>query len=208
MRPHCRRQPTRSGWSALAIALIGLAVAAGHTTRVWGAFSSNASTVGNTFTSGTVLLTDNDTSVMFNLSGMKPADAAVSKCITVTYGGTLPADVRLYGTTTGSGLDAFTELTVTRGTFNPTDPGFSSCTNFVADGTSYIGAGNGIVFQSDLVAWPDDYATGLADPPTGSVEQWTTGETHVYKFTAGLKDDLDAANRTATQVFTWEARNL
>ena len=43
--------------------------------------------------------------------------------------------------------------------------------------------------------------------PRGRAESWTTGETHVYKLQVTLQDNIAAKGKSATQIFTWEARN-
>ena len=115
--------------------------------------------------------------------------------------------MRLHGTTTGSGLDQYLDLRITRGTYTPSDPAFKSCASFQPDGTNYIGAGNGVIYNGTLQAFPDDYASGLVDPQSGSPESWTNGEVHVYKLEATLQSNFAAQNKDAAQTFRWEARN-
>jgi Camelysin metallo-endopeptidase len=196
------------GSRLVATVIVVFVVAAASGAGVWGAFVGQATNAGNSFASGTVALSDNDSGgSMFSLSGWKPGDTA-SRCIKVTYDGSLTADVRLYGTTTGSGLDPYLGLTVTRGTYSPTEPGFSSCTNFTPDSTTYItGQAAGVVYAGTLQDFPDAYASGIVDPTSGSPEDWTTGEAHVYKFQLAQGDNVTARSKNATQTFTWEARN-
>jgi predicted ribosomally synthesized peptide with SipW-like signal peptide len=170
----------------------------------YSAFSSQTSSAGNAFDAGTVLITDNDTSTaMLALSNAQPG-ASDTSCILLTYSGTLASTVRLYGTVAGA-LSPYLTLTVTRGT--DSSPGFDSCTGFSADGTDYIGSGNGVVYQGALSAFPSSYAGGLVDPTSGSPESWTTAETHSYRFAVTLQNDNNAQGQTATAAFTWEARN-
>ena len=194
-------------WRRLAI-VAGLALlvpAAGGVT--YAAYTATTANSGNRIEAGSVKLSDNgDGSSMLSLSGAVPGDTT-SACIRVTYDGSLPATVRLHGTTAGSGLDPYLDLRVTRGVYNPTEPAFKSCSNFQADGTNYIGAGNGVIYNGTLQGFADDYATGLVDPLSGSPESWTTGEVHVYRLEATLQFDFAAQNKTATQIFRWEARN-
>jgi predicted ribosomally synthesized peptide with SipW-like signal peptide len=187
--------------SAVVLGLIGVLVGAGTLS----AFTATTSNSGNSFAAGTVTLTDNDAgSAIFSLSGMKPGDTD-SGCIQVTYGGSLAATVRLYGTTAGTGLDPYLDLVVTRGTVS--SGSFDSCTNFTADSTNYIGAGAGVMYSGTLAGFADSYAAGHVDPTAGSPESWTNGEVHAYRFQITLQDDNAAQNLTATQTFTWEARN-
>jgi hypothetical protein len=122
----------------------------------------------------------------------------------VTYSGSLPAQVRLYGTTTGTGLDAYMTLTVTRGT---SSSAFDSCATFTPDATDYLGQGAGVIYSGTLQGFPDDFATGLHDPKTGSEATWTSGTSHAYKFVVSLPDSDSFSGLTASQSFTWEARN-
>jgi len=115
--------------------------------------------------------------------------------------------VRLYGTTTGSGLDAYLDLKVTRGSFSGSPPAFDSCTTFTADVTDYVGAGSGVISSGMLQGFPDDYAAGRVDPVAGSPETWTTGESHVYKLQVTVENNASAQGKDAGQSFTWEARS-
>jgi hypothetical protein len=188
------------------LGLLGLLVpAAGAIT--FAAYTATNANTGDRLEAGSVKLTDNgDGSSLMSLSGAVPGNTA-SACIKVTYNGSLPASVRLHGTTTGSGLDQYLDLKVTRGVYSPSDPAFKSCTNFQADGTNYIGAGNGVIYNGTLQAFPDDYASGLVDPLSGSPESWTTGEAHVYRIDVTLQNNFSAQNKDAAQTFRWEARN-
>jgi hypothetical protein len=175
--------------------------------EVVAAFRATAQNDGNTFASGTVSLTDNDDdTAMLSLSAAMPG-ASDTGCIKVTFDGSLPSTVRLYGTTTGTGLDQYLDLKVTRGVYSGSEPSFDSCTNFQPDSTNYIGAGNGVVYNGTLEGYPDSYGSGLSDPTSASPETWTNGEVHVYKFEVTLQSDVQAEGRNASQTFTWEAHN-
>jgi predicted ribosomally synthesized peptide with SipW-like signal peptide len=187
--------------SAVVLGLIGLLAGVG----TFSAFSATTSNSGNSFTAGTVAIGDDDSNgAIFNMSGMKPGSTD-SGCIEVTFTGSLASTVRLYGTTGGTGLDAHINVVVTRGTI--ASPSFDSCTGFSADSTDYIGGGNGVIYSGTLTAFADDYAGGLVDPKPATPESWTNNEKHVYKFDVTLADNDAAQGKTATQVFTWEARN-
>jgi len=189
------------GLTLLILALLGVIVGVG----TWSAFSATTQNSGNSFATGTVVLTDDDAgAAMLTLANAKPGDSDTS-CIIVTYTGTLPANVRLYGTTGGTGLDQYLDLVVTRGTKAP--GGFDSCAGFSADATNYIGSGAGVIYSGTLQGWADSYAAGLVDPTPGSPEVWTNPESHTYKFVVTVQDNNSAQGLTATQTFTWEARN-
>jgi hypothetical protein len=168
---------------------------------------------------GEVCLADNDAgTALFSMGNMAPGSSEAS-CIKVSYTGTQPAGIRLYGSTTGTGLDQYLKLKVTRGKYDPPpEPAFDSCTNFVADSTNYVGAGPGVLYDGTLQGYPDDppgYSGGLADPadcaaPPCPAEQWTfLPESHVYKFEVTLPSDASNAVQglTAGQTFVWEARD-
>ena len=171
------------------------------------AYTADTPSSDNRIEAGSVDLNDNDSgSALLSLSGAIPGDTDTG-CIKVTYQGSLPSTVRLYGTTGGTGLDQYLSLKVTRGTYSGGDPGYDSCTGFQPDATDYIGAGAGVVYDGTLQDYPDDYATAVADPPGGGAATWTTGEQHVYQLEVTLQPNLAAQGKTATQTFTWEARN-
>ena len=186
--------------SLIVLGLIGAVAGVG----TWSAFTATTNNPGNSFAAGTVVIGDNDSNgAIFSMAGMKPGTTS-SGCIQVTYTGSLASNVKLYGTTGGSGLDPYINLTVTRGTIS--SGSFSSCTNFTADATNYIGAGAGVVYNGTLQGYADDYTGGLLDAPSAT-ESWTTNETHAYRFDVTLQDTDSAQGKDASQVFTWEARN-
>lgn len=202
--PRRPRSAAKLGLTLLVVALLGVVAAIG----TWSAFSSTTENPGNTFSAGSVSLTDNDAgTAMFTMTNMVPASTE-SGCIKVSYTGTLTSNVRLYGNTTGTGLATYLDLKVTRGVYTPSDPAFDSCTNFSADATNYIGAGAGVIYNGTLAAYADNFAGGLVDPTSGSPEAWTNPENHVYKFEVTLQDNNSAQGLNATQAFTWEARNV
>jgi predicted ribosomally synthesized peptide with SipW-like signal peptide len=191
---------------ALALVAIGLAAALAGT-QTWAAYSATSASVGNSFAAGTVALADNDSgTAVLALAGAVPGDSDTA-CVTVAYNGSLASALRLYGTTSGTGLDPYLDLSVTRGTFAGAPPAFASCVGFSADATDYVGAGGGVIYDGTLQAFPDDHGTGLVDPRPAGPETWTSGESHVYKLQITLQNNLAARGRTATQTFTWEARN-
>lgn len=157
------------------------------------------------FDNAAVSLEDDDGgTAMFTLSNGTPGTGDTG-CITVTYNGSSDATVRLYGTTGGTGLDHYLDLTITRGSFPSGTPPFDSCTGFVPDTPDYLGAGAGVVFDGTVDAYPDSYATAVADPP-GAPEAWADAETHAYRFALTVADDNAAQGLAAAQTFTWEAR--
>lgn len=185
---------------ALVLGVLGL-IAGGGT---YAAFSSTTSNPGNRFDAGSVALSDNDGgTALLSLSGAVPGDST-TRCITVTYNGSLAAAVRLYGTVSGS-LPSYLQLTVTRGA-DPA-PSFSSCTGFTADSANYVGAGPGVVYSGSLASFPSSFPSGIVDPAPGAPATWTTSEAHTYQFTVSLNNDPAAQGLSGGASFTWEARN-
>ena len=191
-------------WVLAALVVTGsiAAITVGFTAA---AFVSNTSNGGDTFSTGTVTITDNDAGgFMLALSSARPGDSDTS-CLRVKYTGSLDSTVRLYATVTG-GLAPYLQLTVTRGTDSA--PSFDACTNFTADSTNYIGSGAGVIYAGLLSAYPTTYGAGIVDPTSGSPETWTTSEAHSYEFVISLNNNAAAQGLSSTATFTWEARNL
>lgn len=178
----------------------------------WSAFSSTTGNAGNDFSTGTVTLTDNDNDqVMFNMTGAVANDSQ-SKCIVVSYSGSLTSNVRLYGATTGGdGLNQYLQLKVTRGSFSGAAPANFGCTGFTADSVTYSGdpgaGANGVMFDATMNQYPTTWGTGILDDPGGTLEAWTNPETHVYKLDVSVANDNNAAGKSHEQTFTWEAQN-
>jgi predicted ribosomally synthesized peptide with SipW-like signal peptide len=184
----------------LVVLAAGVVVGAGS----WAAFSDTTVNPSSNFTAGSVDIDDNDGgTAMLAIANGTPGSTDTG-CIQVSYPGSLPANVRLYGSTSGTGLDQYLDVVVTRGTISGS--AFDSCTSFAADALNYIGAGPGVVYSGTLQGFPDDFAAGLVDPP-GFPEVWTSGETHAYRLTVTVQSNSAAQGRNATQTFTWEARN-
>jgi hypothetical protein len=152
-----------------------------------------------------VSIADNDAGgALISLTNAKPGDTS-SRCILVTYSGSLPANVRLYAAVTGT-LGDYVDLTVTRGTDSA--PSFSSCASFTADATNYIGSGAGVIYSGVLSSFPTS-ATAANEPTSGAPATWTNSTTHSYKITATLQASAPTAAQGAssTVTFTWEASN-
>lgn len=185
--------------TALCVGALGSLAAMG----VFGAFSATTTNAGNTITAGTVSIADNDAgAAMYSISNAKPGES-VSKCIKVTYTGSLDADVHIYTTSAIGALGQYVELTITPGT--QTTPSFPSCTGFVADsgGALYTGT------LANFATAKNSYANGVVDYP-GTGTKWATNESVIYQVTATLQSSAPEAAQGATtgaHTFTWEARN-
>lgn len=188
----------------LSLAVVGaLAAGSGFT---FSAFSATTSSDNNAASAGTVTLTDansNDHSSLWSISNAKPGDS-VTRCYKATYTGSLPATVHLYGTTTGTGLDRYLSLAVSRG-IGAVGAG-NTCVGFTADSSDYDGAGPltaGELFDGHLSGYPTSYASGIVDPAAA----WSNPTSVVYQFVVTQDDNNAAKGLSASTSLTWEARN-
>lgn len=186
--------------TALCVGALGSLAAMG----VFGAFSATTSNTGNTITAGTVSIADNDAgAAMYSLAAAKPGES-VSRCIKVTYTGSIDADVRIYTPSTIGTLGQYVDLTITPGT--QTTSTFPSCTGFVADSGGAIYTGT----LQNFGANKNTYAAGVVDNPGTTATKWVANDAVVYQVTATLQSSApDAAQglTTGSHTFTWEARN-
>jgi predicted ribosomally synthesized peptide with SipW-like signal peptide len=169
------------------------------------AFSSTTDNTGNTFAAGTVYLADNDAgSAMYNVTNQKPGDVT-TKCIRLTYTGSLAANVKLYTSSTVNALGTYVDLSIDKGTMPA--GAFPGCTGFTADA-------GGPIFNntlSNFTTTKNSYANGISAFP-GAQTSWAQNDTVVYRFTLTLQDNNLAnggasALTTGSHDFTWEARN-
>ncbi len=185
--------------TVLAVGALGSLAAMG----IFGAFSATTTNAGNKIEAGTVAIADNDFgAAMYSLTDAKPGDS-VSKCIKVTYEGSLAADVHLYTTSSIGPLGQYVDLTITTGT--QAAPTFPDCTGFKADPGESLYSGTLAKFGSTH----DSFANGIADDP-GKATKWVSGNSVVYEITATLPSSAPEAAQglsTGEHTFTWEARN-
>lgn len=168
---------------------------------VFAAFTAQTENPGNSVTAGTVELSDNDGgTALYSMANAAPGDST-SRCIQVTYSGSLPSDVALYTDDTIDTLGAEVTLDIDAGT---QDPFAADCTGFTPDAGGALFSGS----LASFAATHDSYANGLSDYPGDSATEWTTGDVVVYRVTATLDSDatLEGAT-TGTHAFTWEAQN-
>ena len=167
----------------------------------YSAYSAATSNPTNSWTSGTVALSDDDSSTaLFSATNLKPGSTA-EKCIVVTSNGSLPAVVKLYGTgaATTKALSSSLNLTITQGSGGS----FGNCTGFTA-------LSSGASVYSGTVA---DFASTATGYSSGA-GSWTTAggaasESRTYKISYSLADNAPDSTQggTASLGFTWEAQN-
>ncbi|WP_051386008.1 TasA family protein [Actinokineospora inagensis] len=187
----------RSGVKAAAVVATGLVASA---LVIWfssyAAFTATTTNSGNSFSSGSVAISDDDSNgVLFSVSGLKPGDTG-SKCIEVTYNGSVASSVKLYTTAasyTGT-LGTYLDFTVKQGTGGT----YADCTGFVADSGGTIHNGTLAAFASSYT----NFANGI-----GTWTPSTAGTKKTFQFTYTLQDNNSAQNKSAGIGFTWEAQS-
>jgi hypothetical protein len=171
---------------------------------VFSAFSSQTSNPGNSFSAGTVNISDNDgDTAAYTVSGGKPGSTQ-SSCVRVVYTGSLDSDVHLYTPESIGSLGPYVNLTIQPGT--QATPNMN-CSGFSASGSP--------AYSGTLSAWASahsNYANGLNVLPSAVATKWATNDAVVYKITATLADDNNANGgssslSTGTHSFVFEAHN-
>jgi hypothetical protein len=140
------------------------------------------------------------TTASYSLPTAKPGDTA-SRCFTVTYNGSLQANVHFYrGALSGNtGLESDVDLVIQKGTGTATD-----CSDFSSAATVYSGT---------LNAMATTYAGGYSVLNRAGSAAWTNvGPNNVvtFKIQATLNSstpNTDQGKTTGTHSFTWEAQN-
>lgn len=189
-------------WAAIPAALGLSAVVVAQSS--YAAFSADTANPTNNWSAGTVALTDDDSNTaMFTATNLKPGSTG-QKCIVVTSSGTLPSQVKLFGTNpaTTSNLAGSINLAVVQGAGGSFGGGCSGFTP-LATGSS--------VFSGSLASFgasATNFATGV--PGTGAwAPTGASAESRTYQFTYTV--DPNATNAiqggTASIGFTWEAQN-
>ena len=171
------------------------------------AFSHTTSTPANNWTAGTVALSDNDSGVaLWTVTGLKPGDSG-TRCIKVTYTGSLAADVKLYvsalAATPGgkSGLAPYLALRITEGTGD-----LANCSDFANLNVPSVITNAGYpTTGSTLATWRASHNAWASGAGT-----WTgvaTNGTRTYQIEYTLMDDNNAQDAGVNASFIWEARN-
>lgn len=194
------RTRTKMLLSTLSVGALGTVAALG----VFGAFSATTQNSGNEITTGTVTLSDNDTGqALFTINNAEPGDSW-SRCIKVTYSGSVEAEVRNYVTQEDGPLLPYIRMTVDPGTQTGT-AAFPSCDGFVPDDPN-----------TPETAIPAGGITGTWDAgmvmlsPTGATT-WQPGDSVVTRLKIRLTEDTPNLAMGATSgvsTIYWEARNV
>ena len=165
----------------------------------YSAFTATTTNSGNSFATGTVVISQHaGSTTLYSSTNKKPGDPAVA-CVRVTYTGTLDAAVKLYAS---SGITNGTlfNLKVERGSGITSPDNTMNCTGFTASSTAYDGA---------IGSFGTTYGGGVTGKASGT---WATNDSVDYRFTISVNDDATAnahtsATSTGSHSFTWEAQS-
>ena len=187
-------RPRRSHTPAILVA-VAIMVASMVTWRTSSVlFTATTSNGPQSFSTGSVTLTDNDLGVaLFSVTNMKPG-ATGQQCIKVTYGGTLAATIKVYGTglTATNALDTYLNIQIEEGSTSATT--FPSCSGFTASGT---------IFNAALSTLGTNYSGGVGTwAPSGSA-----AKDYRITYTLSSAAPNSTQSSTAAVTFTWEAQN-
>lgn len=180
----------RLGAGALGLAAVGVLLVQGSEA----AFTASTVNGNSVVESGTVVLANDAASTaMFNVGNLNGGQT-VTRCINVTYSGSLTADVKLFGVTSGALAPGLT-TTVEIGS------GAAGGTSFGCTGFTPAGAAS---FTGTLTAFGvnhNSYANGI-----GGFANATGGTTKSYKVTMVVSNDAAYQGKSAAVDFTWEAQ--
>lgn len=188
----------RTGAAAVAAAVVAGLLGSGA--FVWqgtnAAFTATTNNGTNNWTAGAVTLGDDDSNVaLFNASGLVPGSTG-SKCIRVTYSGTVTAAVTLYVASSAGTLAPYVDVVVEQGSGGGNTGDFSSCGSF-SGATIYSGT------LANLASTSTAFGSGVGTWAPTAAAQFS-----VYKFTytlnASTPDNMQGATCSAT--FQWESQ--
>lgn len=203
----CQVDRRRAPGVALKLAATAAVLAVGALlvgTATWSNLNATAANPSNTINAGTVQMTSGSfTAPVISLTSAKPG-AVSSGCIQITNSGTLSVQMRLYGTGSGTGLNEYLKLVVTRGSFSGTPPA-GACTGFTADATNYISQGAGVIYSGTLANWPSSASSALRDPTASAPATWSPQATHSYQFQVTVLSNAGAQGLAGHETFTFEA---
>lgn len=193
---------TRRVAVALATPVAIVAAAAMVWQASYAAFSGTTRSSGNSWSTGTVALTDDDSgSARFQATGMTPGSTD-TKCITVTATATIPGVVKGYAinaVTSPQHLEDHILITVNEGTGGS----FASCTGFVS-------AGNLITdMPLSTLATYNDYAHGMGGwAITAGTQSRTYQVTWKFDTTGLTQSQLDQLQGAQTGIdIQWELQS-
>jgi len=194
----------RSGRNAKVVAAAVIVGLLGSGTLVWQASSAafTASTLndGNSWTAGSVTLTDNDSgSALFNETDLVDGTTD-TQCIEVTYNGSVASTEKLYSNTPTGTLGQYLDLDVSDGAGAArTPPG--ALTQIFGDANTTLDAGNDTL--DEFAAAHTNWGNGAG---SWAVSSAGTKKPYVFKYTMGGGNAGQGLSATNVR-FTWEAQS-
>lgn len=196
-----RRRPSADRRLAGLAASVVLGLAASGLLVVKGteaAFTSSTHNAANSWTSGSVAISDNDSgTAMFTATNLAPG-ATETRCITLSYTGTLASLVKLYATgPTGGPLAGDIDLVISTATpsdANP-DPGCAG---------SY---GPWTQVWSGTLATFNSYTSYASAAPLAPAWTPSGAEHRAYRIQYTLNANSTLQGASTQTSFTWEAQN-
>lgn len=192
--PATGSRPQRS-YRAASIVATAIVLASFFTWRTSSAlFTATTDNGPQSFTTGTVTLTDNDASgVMWSVTNLKPGDND-TKCIKVSYTGSLAASIKVYGSglSATAGLEQWIKFTIDEGSSSSVV--YPSCTNF---------AGPTNIFNAAISSFGTNFGTGSGSwaPSAAAAKDYRIK----YTVDPAIPNNFQNANLQIT--ITWEAQN-
>jgi hypothetical protein len=183
--------------SLVVVALLGVVGFVG--TRA--AISDTTDNPGNQFNAGAIDLVDNDGgSYMYQVNNVQPGQSE-SRCIRVSYTGTIDSTVKLFMDTPIDTLGPYVDMTVDAGT--QATSSFPDCSGFTAVQNVYTGT------LADFQTQHPNAANGAAYSPHGA-SPWTDGDSVVYRVTLTLQNTVRQPGEdfSGTHTYTWQAESV
>jgi hypothetical protein len=192
----------RTGRSAKMIAAAVVVGLMGSGALVWqassAAFTASTENDSNSWSSGKVVLSDNDSTVaLFNASGLVPLNTGTN-CIEVTYDGNVASTVKLYAQNPTGSLGTYIDFDVELGSG-------SSCAS-PGTYTQIFGDVPSTLDGSDTLTTFTTARTNFSNGIAGWTPN-TAASTRPYRFTWTLGNDNNAQDKTAAVKLVWEAQN-
>lgn len=167
-------------WLAVPLGLVISAVLVWQAS--YAAFTDTTANRGNSWTAGSVTITDNREGVaMFQATDLVPGAAPAGQTITATYEGTLDADVKLYG-------EGFNVLAPTSAGLQPVSGTEKTLADYIHltivgnEGATFGAGPQGEIFRGTLASFARDYGSGNSNliyrVPGGDIHEQGT-----FKFT-------------------------
>jgi hypothetical protein len=162
------------------------------------AFTASTENDGNTWNSGKVVLSDNDSdTALFTASGLVPLDNGTN-CIEVEYDGNVASTVKIYAEDASGNLGQFLDFDIELGSGTSCGtPGTWS--QIFGDAGSTVAGGDTL---TTFTTARTDYSNGIAGWSPSVVNS-----KRPYRFTWTLADDDNAQDESAAVKLVWEAQN-